>query len=313
MHRYPPLLPFLVIVSLADWLLARTLTRLLIFLPKSPLLIAFYQGFTFAGQLSTTLASLLNLSVLLWIIGQHLRIERRPWLASTWIAVVVIGLIALFIPLPLGLMIAYRLLVLMAIAMEGWRAISAGETLAQKAAHAVPVLVLMAGGLQQGTQLIYRALSLAFLPRLSEMLFNLGEFLLVIGSVIIWWAYGRGTSWRVWLGSAVLPAGFITLYTANPALTGIIAIWSMGLTLYLPWVLYVFAIWLSSVSLLVLLRRGNSLGWAILLLAAGGYAPQSNTQALYGLIALWLLARNSLTSSQQTPNAMQTPTLLCTN
>lgn len=302
--RHPPLLRLLVFAALADWLIARTLTRLLIFMPKSPGLIAFYKGLVFGGQLSITLASLLSLGFLMWMIWKHLRTERNHWLAISWMAIASIGLSALFIPLPLGLVFAYRILALMAIAVEGWRAVSAGETVAQKVAHAVPVLVLLVGGMHQGIQVLHQALPLPDLLHLSQVLFNLGEGLLVVASLAIWWAYGRGASRHVWLASLVLPAGFVILHTTNPALTGIISIWSMGLTLYLPWVLYAFSIWLIEVALLTLLGKGSPIGWALLLLAAGGYAPQTNIQVLYGLIALWLIARATATFEMQTGAAV---------
>jgi hypothetical protein len=38
------------------------------------------------------------------------------------------------------------------------------------------------------------------------------------------------------------------------------------------------------------LRRNDPAGWAILLLAAGGYAPQLSTHVFLGLIGLWILA-----------------------
>jgi hypothetical protein len=49
------------------------------------------------------------------------------------------------------------------------------------------------------------------------------------------------------------------------------------------------SVWLAGVTMGISLRRGDMVGWGILLLAAGGYAPQFSTQAFVGLIALWLL------------------------
>ena len=80
------------------------------------------------------------------------------------------------------------------------------------------------------------------------------------------------------------------MHLVNPAMSGILAIWSTGLTLYLPWPLYAVSLWLVSVAAIVSLRRGDPAGWAILLLVAGGYAPQLSAQLFLSLIALWLLA-----------------------
>jgi hypothetical protein len=64
----------------------------------------------------------------------------------------------------------------------------------------------------------------------------------------------------------------------------------VGLTLYLPWPVYAAGLWLAGVTVIVAIRRGDPVGWAILLLLSGGYAPQLSLQAFLGLIALWLLA-----------------------
>lgn len=78
------------------------------------------------------------------------------------------------------------------------------------------------------------------------------------------------------------------MHLAAPALTGILAIWSTGLTLYLPWPLYALSLWLACAVVAGSLRRNDPTGWAILLLAAGGYAPQLSTHVFLGLVALWL-------------------------
>jgi hypothetical protein len=81
-------------------------------------------------------------------------------------------------------------------------------------------------------------------------------------------------------------------------MTGILAIWSTGLTLYLPWPVYAVALWLAGKVVIQTLKQGNRVGWAILLLAAGGYAPQLNIHAFLGLIALWLLVNSPDYNSQ---------------
>ena len=72
-------------------------------------------------------------------------------------------------------------------------------------------------------------------------------------------------------------------------MTGIIAIWSMGLTLYLPWPLYAISLWLFGALAIGSFGRRESIGWALLLLAAGGYTPQLSTHLFVGLIALWMV------------------------
>lgn len=79
-------------------------------------------------------------------------------------------------------------------------------------------------------------------------------------------------------------------------MAGILAIWSTGLTLYLPWPVYAFSLWLFAATFLALRRQSHPAAWAMLLLAAGGYAPQLSSQVFYGLIGLSLLSLYSLKS-----------------
>lgn len=89
----------------------------------------------------------------------------------------------------------------------------------------------------------------------------------------------------------LIPAlAFVAAYLLNPAMTAIIAIWSTGLTLFLPRPLYAVSLWSASIVVIVSVRRGSAVGWTVLLLAAGGYAPSTSTHIFLGLISLWLLA-----------------------
>jgi hypothetical protein len=100
---------------------------------------------------------------------------------------------------------------------------------------------------------------------------------------------------------AALPAiGYSALTLANPSMAGILAIWSTGLTLYLPWPLYALSLWLFGMTFLALRRQNHPAAWALLLLAAGGYAPQLSSQAFFGLIGLSLFIKNLSQSDSTT-------------
>ena len=120
-------------------------------------------------------------------------------------------------------------------------------------------------------------------------MFNLGELLIVLSPIALYWVVRPATGWRHKSLAAVPALAFVVAHLANPSMTAIIAIWSTGLTLYLPWPLYAVSLWLGSMVVIAGVRQGNAVAWAALLLAAGGYAPQLSTQALVSLSALWLL------------------------
>lgn len=153
----------------------------------------------------------------------------------------------------------------------------------------LPALALAGGSLYQTGSALYSAMRWPGPPPFTTAIFNAGELFAVLSPIGLWWAYGRGAARPAWLWGALPAAAFAVMRLVNPAMTGIVAIWSIGLTLYLPWPVYVASLWLAGVTVIAALRRDEPAGWAILLLAAGGYAPQLSTQVFAGLIALWLL------------------------
>jgi hypothetical protein len=269
-----------------------------IFMPKSPPVVVVYQAVGLAGQLATTLAGLLGLAVLGWIAWREWQ-AGHVWLPSRLaglppllLGLMGFGLVFLVVPASGWLAIGNYALSLAAVGIIIYRTPRVSKTLGVSGAIAIllPAAAFAAGRLDQAMAAWYAAMQWAGPPPLAGALFNLGELLVVLSSAALWWAYGRGASWRMGLG-AVLPAlAFAGMYLAMPSMTGILAIWSTGLTLYLPWPMYGASLWLAGLTGLVSLRRGDLVAWAILLLAAAGYSPQSSTQVFLTLIALWLLA-----------------------
>jgi len=282
-------LRWLVWAALADWLVTRTFTRSAIFMPKAPAVIAIYQALTLAGQVVATLTGLLAFVTLAWIIAREWR--RRDMLGTVLAGCASLGLLFLFVAAFGWLAVAYHGLMLLVALLILWRAAQASW--AGRLLHIgllFPAASFISGEIYQLAPAIYQALRWPGPPPFTGFLFNLGELFAVISPIALWLAYGRNTSRRVWVVAAIPALVFGVMHFANPAMTGIIAIWSVGLTLYLPWPLYVVGLWLAAVTALAALRRNERIGWAILLLVAGGYTPQLTTHAFLGLIALWLLA-----------------------
>jgi len=288
MKRYPVFLSWLVVAALVDWLITRTLARSAIFVPKSPPVILVYQGFGLLGQLAATLSGLLVLVFLGWIAWRHLRMGNEFVLPAAITGLVIISLIFLVFP-PFGwLAVSYHLILMAVIAIVGWRAISQADSISKKTACLLVALTLLVSELYQLIPALYEAVQLPGPSTFTLFLFNAGELLVLLSSIALWWAHGRPAAWRVWLAASLPALAFIAMRLANPAMTGIIAIWSTGLTLYLPWPAYALSLWLAGVTVLASLKRGDPAGCAILLLAAGGYAPQLSTHAFLGIVALWL-------------------------
>jgi hypothetical protein len=286
MSRLPLFFCWLTIAALADWLIARTMARTAIFMPKPPPVVAAYQALTVVGQVAFTLTGLLALAAVFWIAWQS---RRSIVLPLVLLSLAILSLASVFVAPGGWLAAGYQLLVIVAVVIVGGSVWRREAGLRNKIAWSVPALALLAGAVYQALPAIYTAMRWPGPPPLTETLFNLGELFVVLTPIVLWWAVGRaGSPSYKW---AAIPAlAFVAAYLLNPAMTAIIAIWSTGLTLYLPWPLYAVSLWLGSVAVIASLRRGGLTGLALLLLAAGGYAPQLSTQVFLSLIALWLLA-----------------------
>jgi hypothetical protein len=287
MKRLPPFFYWLTGAALADWLIMRTVTRSAIFMPKTPAMISVYEVLNVVGQFAGTLSSLLVLGALAWIAWRS--VQSGAWFAPAlvWIALLFFSVLFLFIPPTGWLLVGYDLMLLVAAGIVALRI--AGEPTEKRILGALPVLALLIGGIYQIAPAIYDVMAWPGPPRFTNALFSLGELLVVLSPVAWWWIYGRGASWKVWTIAGIPALLFAGMMLGSSSMTGTIAIWSIGLTLYLPWPIYAVSLWLATLTVIVALRHGDPAGCVILLLAAAGYAPQLSTGLLLGPIALWLL------------------------
>jgi hypothetical protein len=289
MKDLPPFLNWLVLICLADWLVTRTLMRMAIFMPKSPPVAVLYQALGIAGQLAAALSSLLVMLLLGWMAWHSVRLSRQMLFPLACLSLILLNLIFLVFP-PVGWFAAgYHLILIVSIALLGMRALGGAGSPGEKTASGLLALALLVRELYQILPAVYQAFELPGPAISAQAIFNGGELLVLLSLFPIWWVYGRPGSWRIWLAASILPLVFAILRYLSPAMLGILTIWSTGFTLYLPWPLYGLGLWLAGVTIVVSLKKGNLAGWAVLLLFAGGLAPQLSTQALLGLIALWML------------------------
>ena len=306
MISYPPLFKWLTLAALVDWLLGRTLTRLAIFMPKAPPVLLAYQGMNVLAQLALTASALLAHAGVLWLSWWlYQRSHRR--LPAALVILSVLNLLGLFQAFSVGLALAYHVIALWALMELAVLAAKATTGWLQGLTWALPAGALAAGKLYQAVTSLPGVLPFTSQPQLALALFNLGEALVVASALVFGWAFARQVPHRwIWPVASIPPLGFSLLHLAAPAMAGILSIWSVGLTLYLPWPLYALSLWACTAAMLASLHRGHAAGLAIPLLMAGGYAPQLSTHLALGLIALWLLSQEEgqlLTQEQGQPGA----------
>lgn len=295
MKRLPGLFYWLAVAALVEWFLLRTVSRVAVHIPRSEAMTVVYQGVSLIGQVAGSLAMLLAFAALGWIAWHERQSRRAVWL-----------------PLALGGMAALSLIFLVA-APAGWLAAtshalsltavllivgrlrasvsSSGRTLLAGCAVLLPAGAIAMGLLYQFAPVFYETLRWPGPPPLMSLFFHVGELLVVSSALALWMVYGRGASRRTWLLSAIPALVLALAYLRDPAMTGVLAIWSTGLSLYLPWPLYAGSLWLAGVTVAAAWRQNSPASLALLLLLAGGYVPQLSTQLFLGVAALWLLVR----------------------
>jgi hypothetical protein len=277
---------WLVLAALADWLLARTLTRLGIFMPKSPMLISGYQTITAIGQYATIFAGLMVLATVLgWAWRELVKGENKPG-AVTMAALVFLSIMFLFVQPSALLGASYQILLTCALAYSSWRSLRSAGSPRVKLAILTTMLALQAGAASHLAQLSGQ-------NGTSQVIFKAGELFVLVSVLFLWMVFGRPASRKTWFVAAVPALAFTVFRLVDPATSGILAIWSTGMTLYLPWPLYTLSLWLLSVTLLVCWRRDKSTASGILLLASGGFASQMTSHALLGLVGLRLVGSNA--------------------
>lgn len=315
MEKQQTLFKWLALAAVIEWLLVRTFSRVAIHIPKSPLMISVYTAVTQVGQVAGMFVALLALVLLLWIAWQS---RRGVWLppstgsgqALVLVGLAVLSLLFLFVVPPAWLALLYQLLgvtavlLICAAAMRGRGGKPDEKRIwPELAALLFPATALLAGLLYQLLPNLYALLNWSGPPPLTGILFNLGE-IFVVGSVLVWWWAsfsfdGRTRSWNLWLLAAIPALLFALSFWRDPAMTGILTIWSTGLTLFLPWPVYVLALWLAGVTVLAAWRSDPPVAYAVLLLISAGYAPQLSSQLFCALIGLWLWARSLPTTSRR--------------
>lgn len=290
MTEYPRFFRWLVVVAMADWLLGRTLSRSAIFMPKSPAILTAYQVMNASAQFAATATALLANVALVWIVWSMVR-RSQVLLAAALAAYTSIGLIMLFLA-PVGwLPVAVHVLVILALLGMAPLAMSRSVHWTDRLAWALPASAVAAGQLYHAAGAWQTVLRLPGPSPTSPLFFNLGEVLVVATGILLGWVYAlRAGRRRVLLAAGIPGLAFCALFLAAPAISGVLAIWSVGLTLFLPWPLYAISLVGWTAAVVALLAEHKPAGMGLALLIAGGYAPQLSLHLNLILIALWLLA-----------------------
>ena len=100
--------------------------------------------------------------------------------------------------------------------------------------------------------------------------FQLSEGLLLLVAISLPVTIGHSHSFKVLGGSILLTLPLIGIYLGNSGMVPLISMWAFGISMYLPFWLYVLALLAASVAILTLLNRGHQLpAFALAILFSG--------------------------------------------
>ncbi len=131
-----------------------------------------------------------------WIAWQSFRIQRNWFLAVTCAALLLVSLLGLFIPTAGWLALTFQALLGIAILVLVWQVWMRPLSFGFKIAVSLVGLTLLVTSLFQGLDPAATVLGLSNLPVSSGLLFNLGELLVLISVVALWWTAARQAGWK---------------------------------------------------------------------------------------------------------------------
>lgn len=306
LFRY--LLAALTIAGLTELLLLRMLSRVGVHIPKEGLMLEVYGQLTRVGSFAFNVATVLAVVTLALAAYLLLRQGRpTPLRLATLGGLLLLLWWSMLLPLAdrtpptevaFGLTSAMVLLLLSASFC-----LRAGAPLAQRLAIGLVTTAFLCSTYYATSYALYRLAGWHGSPPSALSALNAGEALALLTGIAALWAWGSPrwlADWRRDPLQIAVPSVLAILllgsYLAPGSTSAILALWTTGLTLYLPFPLYLVSFWLFALTITGRLRRGDraSAGWALLLLLVAGYSLELTYQHLLAVLAVFVLAHPQL-------------------
>lgn len=295
--------------GLAELLLLRVLSRVGVHIPKEGPFLYAYGFLTEVGSFAFNLASVL--AVMAAALAAWLLLQRRGNALAAWallglawgnVALALLGkAVAAEAAFATGVTFA-----LVAVALP--YCLRRGEAVERRLTVALVAAAYLFSQYYALAHALYGLLGLRTTPPETTLALAIGEALLVAAGFAIFWAWGRGgaSSRFVSIMVAALVVGLLGAYLANGSTTAILALWTEGITLRLPFPLYLASFGLYAATVASCLRREGmaATGYALLLLFVAGYVLGTTYQGLLAVLALAILTeRRGLSGSRPSAGA----------
>jgi hypothetical protein len=289
----------LLVAAVSQVVLLRLVTRVGVHLPKDELATEAVRVSSLAGTYALNLTSIL-VTALAALLLAVLAWRTRP-LALRWTLVALAG--AMFWGLGLSLTTASAaaqalfgvtatVLAVSVSALLGRSGLSARGRLALGLA----VVAYVAYQYYALGHLLARELGYAAAPPFAIGVLRLGELFVVLAGGAAFWAWGA-ERWRragrPGMAFSFAPVVVIAVGTLAPAATtSILALWTTGLSLYLPLPLYLLSLGLYLLTIAACWRSGDAfwISAGLLLVLLAGYMPEATHDHLLLLLGVALVA-----------------------
>jgi hypothetical protein len=290
----------LIVAALLEVLLLRLATRVGVHVPRSEALDDGIQAASFLGTLAFNSASILaiGLAVLLFVLVA-MRIEDR-------IVRVSLGTLASVLLVSLGLSLAGNsatvdgtfglasavLAVVLGVTVLGRKYVQPGAVLAL----ASIIGAYLCYQYYSLSHITYRILDYTSLPPLGIEVLRWGEVFVILAGVTVFWAWGRPRWRRVGRVGVVAILALVVavgLSSAAPSsTTSILALWTTGMSFFLPTPLYLAALALYLVTVVACFRDKDAFwtGAGLLLVLVAGYMPEATYHHLLIILGVGFLA-----------------------
>lgn len=297
---YRQLAAALLATALLETLLLRLVTRVGVHLPKDAAVAGVFQVAELLGSVAFNFASLLAIGLAALFLGS-LVLRTGSSLGRLALAGLSLGMLGgLALSLATGAPEAdalFGLSITLLVGLAGLVLVKQDEmSLPARVALALIVAAYFCYQYYSLSHLAYRLLDYSTVPPLSIAALRLGEGLVVVAGAAVFWAWGLGRWRRLgWaeLGLVAVLVLAIALSSFTPSSTmSILALWTTGLSLFLPFPLYLLSLALYLVTLVACWRSGDAFWTAagLLLLLLAGYMPEATYYHLLLLLGVACLS-----------------------
>jgi hypothetical protein len=291
----------LLVAGIIEFSLIRTFSRMGILLPPGEPVMSIFNTMMFVGSVALNFASLLVIMVLLWASYFLLNYRSKADRIAGSLLVIVVPLSLLFLAVTPSLLVSilYNMLSLFLVTILGVSLISEGGSIERWLGVAITlsfVTTYLFKILPLFDQLLGLSLNVA-----GVGILNLGEALAVVATPFVFLLtcrYRRGSgkallrgNLRTVIVSTTMAGLFGSFYLATPWITSILAVWTLGFTMYLPFPFYIIAIWLFLYSLFSLPAEKRGLAYGMVLILLAGHLIQLTYLNLLAILGMLLLTR----------------------